>query len=638
MSDTRNMLPTGSGMPIVTVATSGNKPIIDPVSQLPVGELVTQFTYEYNEEKDDKCDITITCDNQDLVDLIPFQPQQYLLVQWGLKYPNGEAVLSPVRKVMVRDTRLRLSPNGVIITIKCTDGLSILKSSSLKKNPEDNFVDWITGALTGNYKFRCFLPESKEVKPTPPPKWTIGPNFQGTIWGGVYYNVPQQTAEGLKEVTPDKLIKRRTFMQIGKTPYTALKDATKTLPNGPYHLDGRDDSITIHPTNFNQSPIATFTWKGETGEMISLDINTRKKAKGLDIAQKSQIDPKTKSRNTNVTQTDGNVPNLNYDGITGEAINIDQLADTETTKQNLEKNETILKQNASKYLNEVIQKYKDANGDPKLISEISLQTYKVPIKVKVKEEVDPRDYGTPGSDIMGDPKVGSRAVGWDKLKRDKTKIIVKKPDGSPYSYGENPEVIMDKEIELELSGIDLLGYAGDLDSSTVMAFNKVADSLQKQLEATLTTIGQPYIESSKIVTLKNVSKRYSGDWYTKVVTHKIDSGNGYTTSMEMIKKTSANSLTVQSNTQVNTTAFAKKLQKISKELSDPVARAKAEEVVSNQEKILQEYKDAGDVLVITDDTGNPVAVKADEDWVDLNKATETEEINRKDNVLKDKTQ
>lgn len=638
MSDTKSMLPTGSGMPYVIVSDSNNKPIIDPNTKLPVSMNITSFEYEYNEEKDDKCEITFTCKKPEFADLPQFQVQQYLLVQWGFTYSNGESAPSPVRKVMVRDIKLRLSAASVLVIIQCTDGLSILKTKNLTKNKEDNFLSWIQQSFSNNYKFRCFFPESKEIKAKKPlPKWTILTTPKQGIGGWTCnYDYPKPEEEGLKEVEPDKLVKRRTFMQIGKTPYTALKDATKTIPNGPYHLDGRDDTISIHPTNFNQAPIAQFTWAGGSGELLSLTIETKKKQKAIDTVQKTKIDGKTKSLNSQMVQTDGHTPNLSYDAVTQESIPITQYSNTETTKKSLEKNENILKKNAAKYLNDVVQQYEQSNGDPKKIAEISLETYKVPIKVKVRETVDPRNYGTPGSDVMGE-KTGSRAVGWDKLKRDKSVIIANKPDGSRYQYWDNPEVIMDKEIELELSGLDLLGYAGDVDTSSIMGFNKVADALQKSVQSNITVVGQPYLVSSKIITLQNISKVYSGDWYIKTISHKVDMNSGYLCTLDLIKKTSANGTLVKSNTTVNMPSLAKKIQNIAKAQSDPVAIAKAKEVKSAQEEILNDYKNMGDVYVFTDESGMPVAVKANEDWVSVNKATKTEQINQRDAELKKQT-
>ena len=47
MSNEKSMLPKGFGMPFVKVTDSQNKPIIDPLSGLPIGTFVTGFEYTY---------------------------------------------------------------------------------------------------------------------------------------------------------------------------------------------------------------------------------------------------------------------------------------------------------------------------------------------------------------------------------------------------------------------------------------------------------------------------------------------------------------------------------------------------------------------------------------------------------------
>lgn len=259
----------------------------------------------------------------------------------------------------------------------------------------------------------------------------------------------------MKEVGNDKLIKRRTFVQVGRTPYTALKDAAKYIPNGPYHVDGRDDTVSIHPTNFNQAPVASFTWHEETGEIISFNVTTRKKLKALDVAKKSQIDGETKSLDSGVTQTDGSLPDNSVDGITGETIpsnapntydsrvdgitgaatrpSTDKYKDEEATKKLLEKDPNYLRKYAPEYLEKVVNEYKAAGNDPMKLAAISLDNYTVKVKAKVKETVNPEDFGS--KDYQSSSAGYDRTTGWQSLERDKTIQIVPKVMGQNMNIG-----------------------------------------------------------------------------------------------------------------------------------------------------------------------------------------------------------
>lgn len=40
-----------------------------------------------------------------------------------------------------------------------------------------------------------------------------------------------------------------------------------------------------------------------------------------------------------------------------------------------------------------------------------------------------------------------------------------------------------------------------------------------------------------MLSIQNVSQKYSGDWYIKEASHRIDASTGYLTTFELIKKT-----------------------------------------------------------------------------------------------------
>lgn len=56
----------------------------------------------------------------------------------------------------------------------------------------------------------------------------------------------------------------------------------------------------------------------------------------------------------------------------------------------------------------------------------------------------------------------------------------------------------------------------------------------KTLVASLTVNGNPQITPNTVITVSNVAKRHSGNWYVTKVTHKIDQG-GYSTDIELSK-------------------------------------------------------------------------------------------------------
>lgn len=60
-------------------------------------------------------------------------------------------------------------------------------------------------------------------------------------------------------------------------------------------------------------------------------------------------------------------------------------------------------------------------------------------------------------------------------------------------------------------------------------------SREKQIIGTMTVVGRPLLESSMVITILNVGKRWSGPWYIKKCTHKMDAGTGYICELELVR-------------------------------------------------------------------------------------------------------
>lgn len=155
MEESKQMLDQGAGVPFVTMFDGNRRPFIDKKSQLPIGMLVTFFTYEYDEEDGDKAEIVIETDNVDLLDQPEFGDKMPIILQWGHILPSGAMKVSPTRKLIIRDVEWDGTDNGVRITLRCQDLLSLLKSQSAARGNTD-FEDWLANVLSG-------VPEAKVI-------------------------------------------------------------------------------------------------------------------------------------------------------------------------------------------------------------------------------------------------------------------------------------------------------------------------------------------------------------------------------------------------------------------------------------------------------------------------------------------
>lgn len=101
---------------------------------------------------------------------------------------------------------------------------------------------------------------------------------------------------------------------------------------------------------------------------------------------------------------------------------------------------------------------------------------------------------------------------------------------------------------------NLFGRYGGADKVT-WAMNANANGglkiSERKLVCQMTVVGRPSLQSSQVISLENVGKRWSGFWYIKSVQHSMDAGQGYLCTLDLIKNNARDGQTT-SKTQLNT--------------------------------------------------------------------------------------
>ena len=172
-------------------------------------------------------------------------------------------------------------------------------------------------------------------------------------------------------------------------------------------------------------------------------------------------------------------------------------------------------------------------------------------------QVDPRDYS---GDRTGKLKTGSYGyqlnlaqMGYDNLKKDPSVIVVDqesnaRPDNTNYYMGKKVTVYKRVETVGVISQYQILhayytrkygsGGSGswqDVERRISEAGNRGKQITERKLMCNMTCIGNPKLESSHVLLITNVGKKWSGAWYIKTCTHQFSSGQGYTCRLELVK-------------------------------------------------------------------------------------------------------
>lgn len=81
-------------------------------------------------------------------------------------------------------------------------------------------------------------------------------------------------------------------------------------------------------------------------------------------------------------------------------------------------------------------------------------------------------------------------------------------------------------------GVDKWAWAANANANGGLKYT------ESKLICQMQVVGRPLLASSQILVLENVGKRWSGPWYIKQCTHSMDAGQGYITSLELVRNSS----------------------------------------------------------------------------------------------------
>ncbi|MEG1415170.1 MAG: hypothetical protein RSC49_01070 [Clostridium sp.] len=471
-------------------------------------------------------------------------------------------------------------------------------------------------------------------------------------------------------VANNKLASYKMIVGTDKSLWNQLKRVSGILPNGPYMMDSRDDGITIHNHKFNQSAKVNYTYAGGNGELLSIDIKTTKKTISVQATKSSQLDPKDKTVTTSISQScsdDSNVPEYlraGGDDIVQKAQRelwaaggreldkpksrqilqheerlrvIKAAKDEKTTRKNLQSTYEVTQEDVNAYLQQVKGQWSNLLNDARqsgnvfpLLKANSMDKMIVKKKVPVRMTVNPIDFATldtsPNTAIPGhsqhDVSNSARRYGSGVRYLKSQPNIIVLPLKKKFGPGAQPwlEVIMDKEVEVELDGARIFAAASPQQIQNALSTNQLSDYTQKQKKCTMRVLGRPELESSMVIGIGNISKAYSGEWYTKKVKHIINS-SGYTCSCELIMKSLPVSIS-QTTSVVNTKDIYSEFNKVAKKKiksgeKDVVSDIKNEFKKISQQPGLKDKSLVVDMRSYKPSTGEIPVFPATEDQVNI---------------------
>lgn len=398
--------------------------------------------------------------------------------------------------------------------------------------------------------------------------------------------------------------------------YSQLVGIVKAMPGGPNFVDTRDNKIEIHNGKQSGKTVFAYTYAGGTGELLEFRVQT-KYVQSIEAGKASSIDPDTKTVETEVVQCiptndDPCKPDAyvrrNKPEILMEPRDVTRMAKFERAiipststcrqvnnsskkppvynsvtdaKQKIASNPSLTEDEVKAYNSQIEaewKKYQDGlKGFEDAIrsgkTDVSLppppdEVSNFVIRRKVLVKLNPIDYAPNSSTAQWQNRWRQ---GYNALKKRTDVSLVIQGSSQERPYGDYPydhpgsdrsKVLAEMELEIQVPGVRVVADPLFTTMGSFMS-NDIIESVNSQIKAKAKFVGNPDMKSSQILEIKNVGKKYSGDWYAKEVEHSFDTG-GYFTEVTFEKK-SRNSILNRISTSVNTQEVFQKAHDIAEE-------------------------------------------------------------------------
>lgn len=455
--------------------------------------------------------------------------------------------------------------------------------------------------------------------------------------------------------------------------YSQLVGIVKAMSGGPNFVDTRDNKIEIHNGKQSGKTVFAYTYAGGTGELLEFRVQT-KYVQSIEAGKASSIDPDTKTVETEVVQCiptndDPCKPDAyvrrNKPEILMEPRDVTRMAKLERAiipststcrqvnnsskkppvynsitdaKQKIASNPSLTEDEVKAYNSQMEAEWKKYQDELKGLEDairsgktnVSLplppdEVSNFVIRRKVLVKLNPIDYAPNSSTAQWQNRWRQ---GYNALKKRTDVSLVIQGSSQERPYGDYPydhpgsdrsKVLVEMELEIQVPGVRVVADPLFTTMGSFMS-NDIIESVNSQIKAKAKFVGNPDMKSSQIIEIKNVGKKYSGDWYAKEVEHSFDTG-GYFTEVTFEKK-SRNSILNRISTSVNTQEVFQKAHDIAEESYTTGAwkipsKIKAEVARYRASTWTEEDKEnpqrAGRQIVVRQNPDNPADYKVEVD-------------------------
>lgn len=491
----------GMVAPRIYLTDNSGKTIFDQQGR-DVSKDIVRFEYSYDEEDDDRCSIVFQFSDVYYPDIQKLQRDKLLIVSWGFINQDGELILSPQRLIAIRDRKTSYEADKMTLELECTDNLSYLKKRKIDGTRKTDYITWLSEIAQGTFKPTFIINDVEYVTYN---------NVEAASYDRYTNGVADVAVENTAAPIFAEFQTTRIIRGNSKAIPQAIQHELMFAQGGPWFVDGRDNTLTIHNRDFKQKEKNTYYYNSERGDIIKFRPFTQIEKNEVKQQRIASIDLESQT----------------MFGMVKDVIRISDL-----TKRY---NDDVLVAN-QEIDRETIQQYIDEN-----LTEDIFKSYVLTggvIQINSKEELE----------AWTDEQGNLEAI--PKLKLTPRNIINHDTSNSPETI---PNTLLfntlvdetrfvDQYIEdlpeVEISASDIINSPYTKAEIQNLLDNDMREREHKKYQADITIIGDPSLTSSTMIRVSGVAKRHAGSYYVVKCTHKLSVDSGYTTTMETIRKPS----------------------------------------------------------------------------------------------------
>jgi len=465
-----------------------------------VFDTVTRLTYKHSDKADDYSTIVIESGDISIMDSPDLQEHKALILVWG--YLNGK---TRTHKVYIWDIKPTFGALGLRLEIVAYCKAAYLKLTSSKDVYNGQGMDDIAQEIAQAYGLE--YQEEGLLQPASETNDPVVPKIETDVTGIKTESVLNLKTNLITQARDNTAYVKYNFKkydggvpQAGASDKKLLDKLAEDEPTYNLVVDGHDDLLIIRRRDLYQKAYKSYTYKSEPGFLLEFTPATKNSnnQKGISNTVQGWIDEDKEFVEGEVNSSHSGA------GALGDMV---EMSTEEIIRRKLYKESSNpVGQNTTinGFFNETYEG-QDENGNP---------IYK---RVLV-EKLD--STKTSWAHIT---KRGTRASQLDLQRNSITAAIdntgrVELNGFIPVTAKEVVQTIEDNKEDIAGAGV-----------------NRQSKAQLELTEASAEILGDPDLESAKVITILNVSKRYSGNYYISCVTHEVVPESGYLCYLDLMR-------------------------------------------------------------------------------------------------------